>query len=105
MNRAPLPTRRPNATITTQWHNHALTVTVGYDPATGAPAEVFANTERGGDMQHAVADACVLISIALQYGVTLAALGKSLGREPDFLRGETATNPASPIGAIIEAMQ
>ena len=34
-------------------------------------------------MQQIVADACVLISIALQYGVSAKALGRSLARHED----------------------
>lgn len=104
MHRKSLPQRRPNAAIATDWNGHSISVTVGYWPD-GTPGEVFADTTRGGDMQATIADCCVIISIALQHGVTLAALGKSLGRVPDVINGQDAPDlPASPIGAIVEAM-
>lgn len=99
MNRAILPNRRPNSTIMTEWEGHEIAVTVGYDPATADPREVFANTPRGGALQGTVADACVVISIALQHGVSPEALSRSLGRVPVW--PEPMTAPASPIGAIM----
>ena len=101
MTRKALPHRRPNDTSEAIWHNHAITVTVGYDPATGQAREVFAQAGKGGDMQATVADACVLISIALQHGISPDELRKSLSTEPDYRGG---TNPASPIGAILAVL-
>ena len=99
--RQTLPTRRPNLTIEAAWNGHPITVTVGYD-LTGLPREVFANTSRGGDMAATLADACVLISIALQHGIPHEALAKSLSRMPDMMAGKGAHIPASPVGAILE---
>lgn len=104
MTRALLPTRRPNVTLSIDWQGRPLDVTVGFDPATGQPAEAFANTPQGGDMQAALADACVLISIALQHGIAPADLAKSLGRVPVLWGEEGQTGPASPIGAVVEAI-
>jgi hypothetical protein len=101
--RTALPQRRPNATRAVEWDGHAFTVTVGFDPATGQCAEVFADTPRGGQMAATLADACVVISIALQHGISPADLGKSLGRVP--LTWGDGDAPASPIGAIVEAIQ
>ncbi len=98
-----LPQRRPNVTRNVQWDAHSFTVTIGYDPETGAVAEVFADTPSGGDMAFTLADACVLISIALQHGIAPAELAKSLGRVP-VLWAEGETQPASPLGAIVEAI-
>lgn len=110
MNRNRLPNRRPNITAETDWQGHSITVTIGVDPVTGDPLEVFANAASGGSMQASLADACVLISIALQHGVKPAALAKSLARVPAWVNGidengdpctvET-TAPASPVGAIL----
>lgn len=101
MTRATLPNRRPSEAIATAWQGHPFSVTVGIDPRTGKPAEVFADTEKGGQMQATIADACVLISIALQHGVGPQALAKSLSRVPDLISGAGADLPGSPIGAII----
>lgn len=105
MTRATLPTRRPNATRAVQWDGHEFSVTIGYDPATVRPAEVFCDVPKGGQMAATLADACVLISIALQHGIAPADLAKSLGRVPVLWGDEGATQPASPLGAVIEAMQ
>lgn len=102
MPRKKLPDRRPNLTVQTEWGPHPIAVTVGLDLATAKPAEVFADTLKGGQMQATVADACVLISIALQHGISIDELGKSLAREPDVMQGGDATIAASPIGVIVE---
>lgn len=104
MTRATLPSRRPNATRAVRWDGHEFSVTIGFDPATGQPAEVFADVAKGGQMQCTIADACVLTSIALQHGITPADLAKSLGRVPVFTGDEGATGPASPVGAVVEAI-
>lgn len=99
MNRRPLPNRRPTETINVTWDAHDFAVTVGYDDE-GRASEVFANHAKGA-MAHVLSDACVLISIALQYGVQPEALAKSLGRVPGFTNGAEVDGHASPIGAII----
>jgi hypothetical protein len=104
MTRATLPHRRPNITRSTEWDNHTFTVTIGFDLETGQPAEVFADTLKGGQMAATLADACVIISIALQHGIGVDALGRSLGRVPAWNGGDN-TAPASPVGAIVEELQ
>ncbi len=104
MTRAILPTRRPNVTLSVNWQGHPLDVTVGFDPTTGQPAEVFVTTPKGGDMQAALADASVILSIALQHGISPVEFGKSLGRVPLLWGAEGATQPASPLGAVVEAI-
>lgn len=99
--RAPLPTRRPNLTIDADWQGHPFSVTVGFDPVTATVREVFADTAKGGQMAQTVADACVLVSIALQHGIPVAALSKSLSRVPDLITGGGASLPGSPIGTIL----
>lgn len=102
--RTTLPTRRPSVALQAEWGGHAITVSAGYHPDTGAISEVFADAPKGGHMQATLADSCVLISIALQHGVTVAELSKSLAREPDLLRGNGETLPASPVGTILETL-
>lgn len=104
MTRTALPARRPALTIASAWQGHPFSVTIGFDPASAAPREVFADTEKGGQMQATLADACVLISIALQHGIPLAALSKSLSRVPDLIAGAGATQPGSPIGTILNVI-
>lgn len=104
MTRKPLPHRRPCITRLVRWDGHEFSVSIGYNPKSGKPAEVFADTSKGGQMQLAIADACVLVSVALQHGIGPEDLAKSLGRVPVFTGEEGATGPASPIGAVVEAI-
>ena len=101
-----LPDRRPNQTRVIRWAGSddqptEFSVTVGYF-LVGRPAEVFCNGAKvGSTMQALLQDACVVLSIALQYGVTPAELAHSMGRTPV---SETETRPASIIGAIAEVL-
>lgn len=104
MARTPLLPRRPNQTLGVIWGAHPFSISLGYDLATGRILEVFADTPKGGQMQATLADACVLISLALQHGLAPEALQKSLAREPDPALGGTAEIPASPIGAILAVL-
>lgn len=103
--RTALPHRRSNITRAVEWNGHSFTVTIGLDPVTWQPAEVFADTAKGGDMAAALADACILISIALQHGIGVEAMSKSLGRIPVIWGGEGSDAPASPVGAVLEALR
>lgn len=98
--RAALPQRRPNETCEVDHNGHRFTVTVGFD-ADAMPREVFADGAKiGTDLAHVIADACVVMSLAMQHGSTPGGLIKSLGRVPDPIQGEDATRPASVLGAI-----
>lgn len=101
-NRQQLPHRRPNVTVETDWNGYPISVTVGFDPATGQPAEVFADSAKGGQVAETIRDACVWASLILQSGQTPDDLAKSLGRVPDYTGAE---NPASPLGAIAAVVQ
>lgn len=105
MTRRRLPDRRPHVTREIEWNGHRIVVTVGYNPRDGSVAEVFANAETGGHMQAALSDACVVLSIALQHGISPADLGKSLLIVPAFIEGEETTAPASPLGAIVAVIE
>jgi hypothetical protein len=69
-----------------------LTATVCFD-AVSSPAEVFLSGE----------DASVVISVALQYGISARSLGKSIARIPENLDGPPI-KPASPIGAALDLL-
>lgn len=78
-----------------------LTVTIGYDLA-GVPREVFASgPKEGSDVLHVLSDACVVISIALQHGITAAGLARSMGTVPDW-SGKPV--PASVIGVLVDLL-
>lgn len=103
--RTTLAGRRRNATTNAQWvapdgTAHEFAVCVGMDDS-GRVLEVFANHAKGA-MAATLADACVLISIGLQHGITAQALSNSIPRIPSWPDGET--RPASPIGTILDVI-
>lgn len=60
--------------------------------------EVFINCGRSGEQAETLArDSAILLSLALQYGVPIAAMKKSITRNVDG-------SPTGPIGAIIDIL-
>ena len=104
MTRQPLPNRRDSFQKDIYWNGHGITVGMGIDPETGDIRDVFADAHKSGQLGDTLRDACVLISPRLQYGITAQAMLDKLPRVPDLLRGENATLPASPVGAILEVI-
>ncbi len=96
MPRQRLPARR-RAVLLTCEHRGSL-----YDVAIGAydddrPDEMFITGVRAGsDIDALLNDAAILISLALQNGVHLADLARSMGREGD------RETPSSIIGAALD---
>ncbi len=90
-----------------------FTAAVGFDPETGQPRELFLTAGKEGSMLNALlADAAVVISIALQHGIPAAALTKSVGRLPvgpvtpaDLEGPRPGRVPASPIGAALDLLR
>ncbi len=88
----------------------AFTATVGFDPESGQPRELFMAVGKEGSLLNAMlADAAVVINVALQHGVPGEALARSVGRlsagpvapaELDHAPGRKV--PASPIGAALD---
>ncbi len=105
-----LPNRRPSHTETLQVDGQAFTATVGFDPEYGSPRELFLTAGKEGSLLNAMlADAAVVVSIALQHGIPAAALAKSVGRLPagpvtpaDLEDPQPGRVPASPIGAALD---
>jgi hypothetical protein len=103
MPRERLAHRRPSVTLGLDWNGHVFAVTAGFAPD-GCVREVFASgTRTGSDMQRMIDDACVIISLALQFGALPGDLRRSLGSIPDPAAG-MADAPASVIGAILRAI-
>ncbi len=106
MTRQRLPDRRPSATRVIRWvgSDDNLTeyaVTVGFF-LDGRPGEVFCSAGKvGSTMRTTLEDACVVVSLALQHGVTPAQLVHSMARVPVSV---TTSRPASIVGAIAEAL-
>ena len=105
-----LPNSRPSHTETLAVAGQTFTATVGFDPETDRPCEVFLTAGKEGSLINAMlADAAVVISVALQHGVSAQALAKSIGRLPegqvtpaDLDGGKPARLPASPIEAALD---
>ena len=99
MSREYLPDRRVNRTVKARWEDQTFYLTVGfYDEELKRPGEVFADTGKTPQaVQQVIADACILISVALQFGVSAADLGKSLAR---FDNGK----PYTIIGVICDLL-
>lgn len=101
--RQPLPNRRPSLTRAVDINGHPGTVTIGFDPATGEPKEIFVDgPKEGSDLRHLLSDIFVLISRQLQEGAIITDMRKSLGTVPDMRGG---TRPASVIGVILAAVE
>ncbi len=108
-----LPNRRPSHTETLAVAGQTFTATVGFDPATCRPCEVFlTGGKEGSTLDALLADAAVVISVALQHGVSAKALAKSIGRLPemattpaDLDQAQPARLPASPIGAALDLLR
>ena len=90
---------------------HTIHLTVGYDPAEpDRPREVFysGGFRSGSQLEFQVQDACVLISLLLQHGLTADAVLKSLAKTEQpglWLDGdeepEAETVHASHVGLIV----
>ena len=97
--RTPLPARRRCETIEIEFggFNRLHTITLGYY-ADGTPGEVFINSGKSGEQFEATArDGAVLLSLALQHGVSLDTIKHAITRD-----GQGA--PSSIIGAVVERL-
>ena len=109
--RARLPDRRPSHVETIEVGGQSFTACVGFDLA-GQPREVFLNGGKGGSQFAALlSDAATVISVALQYGVPVAELAKSVGRAPNMATEpgsleqlHAGAEPATAIGAALDLM-
>ena len=110
--RARLPNRRPSHVETLEVDGQVITACVGFDPTTDQPREVFLNGGKEGSQFDAMlADAATIISVALQYGVPLDALAKSVGRIPNAATTPGSLNqltigtlPTSALGAALDLL-
>lgn len=98
MSRRRLPNRRPSDLVTITHDGLPYSVSIGRDPETGAPMECFIHANKpDSDIDRLLDDAGVLLSLALQHGVTPADLQPSMGRI-------NTTGRASVIGAVVDAL-
>ncbi len=98
MTRERLPNRRPNETLDIEFDGVPYAVTIGYF-SDGRPGEVFTHGAKvGSSLDGLLDDACIVLSILLQFGVEPRQLAPSMGSLGDG-RGR-----ASVIGAIIDRL-
>ncbi len=108
--RTRLPNRRPSHVEALDMAGQEFTACIGFDPESGQPRELFLTAGKEGSMLNAMlANAAVVVSIALQHGIPAAALTKSVGRLPagpvttaDLEGPRPGRVPASPIGAALD---
>ena len=90
-----LPNRRENETVDLVFDGQRYHVTIGFAPD-GWPGEVFCHGAKvGSGMDLILDDACVALSLLLQYGIEPRELSHSMGR-----LGDGAA--ASIIGALVD---
>lgn len=93
MARRRLPDRRPAEVLALEFGGRAYQVGIGFDPASGAPLELFVRGAKvGSDADALQDDMGVALSLLLQHGVAPADIVRSLGRDGDG-------GPASLMGA------
>lgn len=99
-----LPNRRHQEVYDVEHDQRTFQVCVGRDPADGEIREVFiTGAKPGSQLSATLDDASILISLALQHGLTPAAFRKSMSRFQTSIY-EPATAPASPIAAAIDLL-
>ena len=100
--RVRLPGRRPCVTETVEGGSVTAHATVGFCPTTGEPREIFLRPKgRTGSGIHFLADdVAVLISLALQHGLSADAMRRSLARSS----GPHGPVPATIVGAALDLL-
>lgn len=102
-----LDQRRPNVTVKIEHEGMTFFITFGYDLQTGRVLEVFGDAKKQTtSFEYLIADACVAISLALQFGVTPEHLVRSMhwSFQTDGVSPYATRTPASVIGKIVQAI-
>ena len=110
--RVRLPNRRPSVTATLNAAGQVFDASVGFD-AEGRPRELFlAAPKPGSTLDGLLADAAVVVSVALQHGVPVEVLTRSIGRvssgpisPADLDRPKPERLAASPLGAALDLIR
>jgi hypothetical protein len=97
--RKELPSRRGGENFEFEFNRNRFTASVRYASVTDlSPREVFLNAEKpDSEIDLAARDSAVLVSIALQYGIELGELKRSLSRNLDGSAG-------SPIAQLLDLL-
>ncbi len=96
--RCHLPNRRIHELFTFEFWNMKYHVGIGRSSSGAHVSEVFLNCGKSGEQAETLAkDSAVLLSLALQYGVPIAALARAITRD-------AAGRPLGPIGALLDQL-
>jgi hypothetical protein len=100
--RTRLPHRRQQRSMTVVLHGREYRLGVGFDVEARA-REVFLHdaNKHGSEFEALLQDACVCLSLLLQYGVPASELATKFGREGR----EPDATAASPIGAVARELE
>lgn len=103
--RTRLPSRRPVQTTTLQASNGQLfDASLGFDTQ-GKVREVFLQAHKTtSELANILADFAVILSIALQYNISISELSKSISRIPTEIDGPPVA-PASVLGEVLDLIQ
>ena len=113
MTRTRLPNRRPSVTRELEFAGKTYLVSAGFDDALELHEVFISGAKTGQDVMNIIEDASVVVSLALQYGATPAAIARSMGRVPsgpispadlDRSDGQADRVPASIIGAVADLL-
>jgi hypothetical protein len=96
--RSALPNRRMHEVLRFSHWNQDYIVGLGRSHPAAPVLEVWMNCSKSGTQSETLArDSAVLLSLALQYGVPLEAIGHAITRDSDG-------KPSGPIGALVDLM-
>lgn len=99
MSRTPLPNRRAHEAFHFYHWDQKFIAGVGRAVPSAPISEVWINTGKTGTQAETLArDSAVLLSLALQYGAPLSAIGRALTRNADG-------SASGPIGALVDLME
>lgn len=109
--RSRLPNRRPSHLETLEVGGQAITACIGFDEH-DRPKELFlSGAKNGTDLAAILEDTSVILSVALQFGVPIMALAKSVGRVPNASAMPdtldqlvSGSQPASLVGAALDLL-
>lgn len=104
-----LPDRRPSVSISFDFgepgRETEFQATIGVDPTTGEPQEIFWSGSRvGSTLDALLGDMATGISVALQHGVPLDALRSAMSRAGDFEAAPSTAPRASAMGVALDLM-
>jgi hypothetical protein len=94
--RCHLPQRRPHETFEFQHWGLRYVVGIGRSSSGAHVSEVFLNCGKSGEQAETLAkDSAVLMSLALQYGVPIAAMARAITRDANG-------KPLGPMGTLLD---